>query len=128
MFGYLNSIVGQSTIFGTASSQGPCIVSLCRCQRTNSHGDATVTKKRDDAAVAANPADTRAHAAATTAEKTVAAPTEGAPSSLALNTGKSAKAETETVMRAKASILELSLEARQTAAKIAAFSDRGLVQ
>ena len=124
----ISSLVSpQSTIFGTASSQGPCIVSLCRCHRTNSHGDATVTKKRDAAAVAAKPPDTRAHAAVTTAEKTAAAPTEGAPTSFALNTGKSAKDETETVMRAKASRLESSLEARQTAAKRAALSERGLV-
>ena len=102
-------------------------MSLCRCQRTNSHGDATVTKKRDAAAEAANPTDTWTHAATTAVEHAAAAATESAPSSFALNTGKSAKADTETVMRAKASRLVLSLEARQTAANSAAFSDRGLV-
>ena len=86
-----------------------------------------MTKKRDDAAEAAKPTDTWAHAVITAAEEAAAAPTESAPSSFALKTGKSAKADTETVMRAKASRLELSLEARQTAANSAAFSDRGLV-
>ena len=86
-----------------------------------------MTKKRDDAAEAANPTDTLAHVARTATEQAAAAPTERAPSSFALSTGKSAKADTETVMRAKASRLVLSLEARQTAANSAAFSDRGLV-
>ena len=86
-----------------------------------------MTRKRDDAAEAANPAETWAHATTAAAEQAAAAPTEGAPSSFALRTGKSAKADTETVTRAKASRLELSLEARQTAANRAAFSDRGLV-